>query len=80
MLEGDRRDPRVALAEIEWPEGDADAFAWGRRVLAERRVDARRETVAAVRALREAEPRLELKPATYLAERLAAGAGAGASA
>lgn len=71
-LFGDHRDPREELAEIFGAavpkSGDIqpEALGWARD-----QVDAGTVSqVEAVKTLREAEPRLGLKSATYLAERL----------
>lgn len=76
LIAGDRRDPRVVLEEVTGTASKsgsppADALEWGRAVLAAEGVDALVSPVEAIRALREAEPRLGLRTAKYLAEHLA---------
>ncbi|MFN8047937.1 MAG: hypothetical protein U0P48_05080 [Ancrocorticia sp.] len=72
LLFGDNRDPRVELGEIFGvgvpDSGDIqpEALAWARTV-----VDPTNSNeVKAIHDLRQAEPRLGLKSATYLARRL----------
>ncbi len=69
---GDKRDPRQELADIlgtSVPSGgdvQPEALEWARS-----QVDADAMTeVEAIKALRDAEPRLGLKSATYLAQRV----------
>lgn len=72
LLLGDHRDPREELAEIFGAaiphSGDTqpEALDWARNQLGSDRED----QLEAVKKLREAEPRLSLKTATYLAERV----------
>lgn len=76
LLIGDRRDPREELAEIFHTEVPRSADAppaaidWARTTLTAASIDTT-SVVAAIAALRKAEPKLGLKSATYLAERLA---------
>ncbi|AND17760.1 hypothetical protein [Rathayibacter tritici] len=74
---GDHADPAEELVAI-FGEGTsstsaavASAVEWGRRLLAERGIEPRKQ-VTAIHAFRQAEPRLSLKPATYLAKLVAA--------
>ncbi|WP_179560959.1 hypothetical protein [Microbacterium sp. AK009] len=72
LLWGDRDDPRRELAELFPGEGEAvtvRARAWARGVIAEAGVAASDE-LRVIRTLRDAEPRLSLKPARYLAAQL----------
>lgn len=74
QLFGDRRDPREELAEIFGTavpasgEVQPEALEWAR---AQVDVEATTE-LEAIRVLRAAEPRLGLKSATYLAQRVLA--------
>ncbi|WP_368499217.1 hypothetical protein [Herbiconiux sp. A18JL235] len=79
LLHGDSRDPRVALEQIVGTKADPnsaapqpEAIAWGARVLAEHQVDPAASPVRAVAALRASEPHLDLRPAVYLVDHLAA--------
>lgn len=63
LLWGDGADPRLELEELF--DSVPSARAWAVTALADAGVDAADE-VRAIRALRAAEPRLSLKPATYL--------------
>lgn len=78
LLWGDNTDPRRELAEI-FPVGGADGAAgaggassvvraqeWARGVIADAGLDPADE-LRVIRALRDAEPRLSLKPARFLA-------------
>ncbi|MBZ4486538.1 hypothetical protein LQ938_06840 [Microbacterium sp. cx-55] len=74
LVFGDRRDPRKAIAEI-FPDLDscaseARALAWAGTRLRSADVDPIDE-VRSIAVLREAEPRLGLKAARYLAHHLA---------
>ncbi|WP_322410368.1 hypothetical protein [Microbacterium invictum] len=74
LIWGDRDDPRRELAEL-FPGGDADvpvtvrARDWAREVIAQAGVSSDDELLV-IKTLREAEPRLSLKPARYLATQL----------
>ncbi|TQK18233.1 hypothetical protein FBY40_0720 [Microbacterium sp. SLBN-154] len=72
LLWGDRTDPRRELAEI-FPADDASSVVraqeWARGVVAKAGV-ATSDELRVIRALRDAEPRLSLKPARYLAAQL----------
>lgn len=76
---GDREDPRVRLHALfggAIPAGGqppAPALAWARAVLGRRRHTPSDDVVTTVRILREAEPRLTLKSATFLARHTLAG-------
>ncbi|AZZ56759.1 hypothetical protein [Rathayibacter iranicus] len=76
-LLGDHADPAEELMAIFGGEAAtaaaavASAVEWGRRLLAQRGIEPQMQ-VAAIRAFRQAEPRLSLKPATYLATLIAA--------
>lgn len=80
LVFGNNRDPREDLAEIfgePVPEGgdvQRRALDWARLTLAESQKvkDPEKEPVRAVRALRDAEPRLSLTAAKYLMERVVA--------
>ncbi|WP_435527715.1 hypothetical protein [Microbacterium aurantiacum] len=72
LLWGDNTDPRRELAEI-FPDGGAvgassvvRAQEWARGVIADAGLDPADE-LRVIRALRDAEPRLSLKPARFLA-------------
>lgn len=76
LLWGDNADPRRELAEI-FPAGDSGdagdggpsvvrAQEWARGVIADAGLDPADE-LRVIRALRDAEPRLSLKPARFLA-------------
>ncbi|MFC8680573.1 hypothetical protein ACFT30_03555 [Microbacterium ureisolvens] len=73
LLWGDLSDPRVELEKL-FPSGAegrlTGARTWAAGVLAAARVPADDE-LRVIRTLRRAEPRLSLKPATYLAAQLA---------
>lgn len=72
LLFGDSRDPREELAEIfdvpvpKHAGVQPEALAWARTVIDPAATD----EVAAIAALRDAEPRLGLKSATYLVQRV----------
>lgn len=72
LLTGDERDPRIELGEIfgvgvpDHGGVQPEALAWARAIVDP---DAMSE-VEAIRRLRQAEPQLGLKSATYLAGRL----------
>lgn len=72
LLSGDDRDPRVELGEIFGvgvpAHGDVqpEALAWAKTVVDPSAVS----EVEAIRKLRQAQPKLGLKSATYLANRL----------
>ena len=71
ILFGDHREPTVELTEIFGPAADQGtavdrAVRWGEGVLSDASIPSTSE-VAAIAALRKAEPRLGLKSATYLA-------------
>ena len=72
LLTGDDRDPRIELGEIFGvgvpSHGDVqpEALAWARTIVDPAGVS----EVEAIRELREAQPDLGLKSATYLADRL----------
>lgn len=72
LLWGDGADPRRELAEL-FPDDTGTAVLrareWARGVIADAGVDAAEE-LRVIRLLRDAEPRLSLKPARYLAARL----------
>ncbi|PPI19446.1 hypothetical protein C5D34_09485 [Rathayibacter sp. AY1B1] len=76
-LLGDHAAPTEELVSLfgdgasTTPAAVASAVDWGRGVLAERGIEPRKQ-VAAIHAFRQAEPRLSLKPATYLAKLVAA--------
>lgn len=72
LLWGDRGDPRRELAEL-FP-GDEESVTvrardWARRVVDEAGVPGDDE-LRVIKALRDAEPRLSLKPARFLAAQL----------
>ncbi|WJL94369.1 hypothetical protein QSU92_10250 [Microbacterium sp. ET2] len=72
LMWGDRDDPRRELAELFPGEGDAvsvRARDWARRVVDAAGVP-REDELRVIRTLRDAEPRLSLKPARYLAAQL----------
>ena len=71
LLVGDHRDPRIELGEIFGAAAPAhdvlpEALAWARRVVDPAEVG----EVEAIRKLRQAEPKLGLRSAAYLANRL----------
>lgn len=71
LLWGDHTDPRRELAEI-FPDDASSvvrAQEWARGVVAKAGV-ATSDELRVIRALRDAEPRLSLKPARYLAAQL----------
>jgi hypothetical protein len=65
LIAGDHDDPRAELDAL-FPEG---AVEWGRDVIARAGLDGG-DLLRVTRALRDAEPRLSLRPATWLAARL----------
>lgn len=69
LLWGDNTDPRRELAEI-FPDDTGSAVVrareWARGVIADAGLDPADE-LRVIRALRDAEPRLSLKPARFLA-------------
>jgi hypothetical protein len=65
LIAGDRDDPRAELDAL-FPQG---AIAWGREVIDSAGVDPA-DLLRVTRTLRDAEPRLSLRPATWLAARL----------
>jgi hypothetical protein len=71
-LLGDQRDPREELSaifDVPMPNGgdiQPEPLAWAKARLSEANVQ---DPLAAIKELREAEPRLSLKTATYLADR-----------
>lgn len=74
LILGDHDDPRQQLEALFGGHSESgtpsrEALAWGRDVVARAGVDPS-DQVASVKAMREAEPRLDLKPATYLAAHL----------
>lgn len=72
LLWGDRDDPRRELADLFPGEGEAvtvRARDWARGVIDEAGV-APDDELRVIRTLRDAEPRLSLKPARYLAAQL----------
>jgi hypothetical protein len=75
---GDREDPRRRLQAIfggEVPtsaQPPAAALTWARDILARTSQTADRDVALVVGELRQAEPRLTLKAATFLAEHLVA--------
>ncbi|WP_203581486.1 hypothetical protein [Microbacterium hibisci] len=73
LLWGDRSDPRIELEKL-FPSGAdgrlAGARSWAAGVLAAADVPADDE-LRVIKTLRDAEPRLSLKPARYLAAQLA---------
>ncbi|WP_248239607.1 hypothetical protein [Microbacterium kunmingense] len=72
LLWGDRDDPRRELAELFPGEGESvtvRARDWARRVVDEAGVPGDDE-LRVIKTLRDAEPRLSLKPARYLAAQL----------
>lgn len=77
LLLGDHSDPAERLVAI-FGDGAVttsaavdSAVEWGRDLLAQRGIEPQKQ-VAAIHAFRQAEPRLSLKPATYLAKLVAA--------
>ncbi len=72
LLTGDDRDPRIELGEIfgvSVPTHGGvqpEALAWARTIVDPASVS----MVEAIRQLRQAQPKLGLKSATYLANRL----------
>lgn len=77
LLLGDHTDPAERLVAI-FGDGAvatsvavASAVEWGRGLLAQRGIEPQKQ-VAAVYAFRQAEPRLSLTSATYLAKLVAA--------
>lgn len=73
LIVGDHRDPRVELGEL-FPSEGGDALQgareWGLSVIDAAGVSPH-DQLRVIKALRDADPRLSLKPATFLAERLA---------
>lgn len=68
---GDHREPTEELTEIfGGPSAEQAAVTWGTGVLLDAGVPVE-DQLRAIRALRQAEPRLGLKAATYLAGLLA---------
>lgn len=77
LLLGDRTDPAERLVAI-FGDGAvttsaaiASAVQWGRGLLAQRGIEPQKQ-VAAIHAFRQAEPRLSLASAAYLAKLVAA--------
>ena len=73
LIYGDSSDPRIELEELFGSDGAhrlAPAQEWGRGVIRDAGLTADQQ-VHVIRALRRAEPRLSLKPATFLAAQLA---------
>ncbi|KAB1654827.1 hypothetical protein F8O01_13100 [Pseudoclavibacter chungangensis] len=74
VLFGDREDPRLRLQELfggKLPDSGqppAPALAWARRVLGCPNGAHVTDVAVATRLLREADPRLMLRPAVFLAE------------
>lgn len=72
LLVGDHRDPQSELTELFPSEGGDPldgARQWALGVLSSAGISGE-DQVRAIKALRDAEPRLSLKPATYLASQL----------
>ena len=79
---GDRRDPRAVLETIfgttaQGAGPQPEARRWAHDALAECGVDPATSAVEAIKVLRDAEPRLGLKTATFLVRNLGAQATAG---
>ena len=72
LIVGDHRDPQEELTAL-FPSDGTDTLAGARtraRGIIESGGIAADEQLRVIKALRDAEPRLSLKPATYLAEQL----------
>lgn len=72
LVFGDDADPRIELRELFSQEGADPLIAardWALEVLSQAGVEPG-DQLRAIKALRAAEPRLSLKPATYLAAQI----------
>lgn len=76
LLLGDRRDPRRVLDDLLGGTSTSgspsdEARSWAHAHLARAGIDPAKDPMQAVRLLRQREPRLPLRPATYLVQSLA---------
>ncbi|WES63699.1 hypothetical protein P0L94_14665 [Microbacter sp. GSS18] len=74
LLSGDDVDPRAALDELfpadEGRSSHEIAVAWAAERLRSSGVDPAASPMAAIKTLRDADPRLDLAPARYLIRRV----------